>query len=96
VSTRGGTNPKWRADGNELFYLTPTNEMMSVDVDPSGAEFVVGSERRLFEAPFARLGQSWYDVAPDGQRFLVNLLGDRQPGPLPLTLVVNWLESVRR
>ena len=96
VSTRGGQNPKWRADGKELFYVTPTDLMMSVDVDPSGAEFVVGSERRLFEAPFARNGQSWYDVAPDGQRFLVNLRGDSQSEPPPLTLVVNWLESVRR
>jgi hypothetical protein len=98
VSTRGGHNPKWRADGKELFYITPTDVMMSVDVDPNGAEFVVGSERRLFEAPFARIGQSWswYDVAPDGQTFLVNLLGDRRPGPLPLTLIVNWLEGVRK
>jgi hypothetical protein len=76
--------------------VTPTDVMMSVDVDPSGAEFGVGGERRLFEAPFARIGQSWYDVASDGQRFLVNLRGDGQPAPPPLTLVVNWPEGVQR
>ena len=81
VSTRGGQNLKWRADGKELLYVTPTDVLMSVDVDPSGAEFVVGSERPLFEAPFARNGTSWYDVAPDGQRFLVNLRGDRRTRP---------------
>jgi eukaryotic-like serine/threonine-protein kinase len=94
VSTRGGQNPKWRADGKELFYMTATDMMMSVDVDPSGTEFVVGHERRLFEAPFARTGQSWYDVAPDGQRLLINLRGDLRAEPPPLTLVVNWLEGV--
>jgi Tol biopolymer transport system component len=96
ISTRGGQNPKWRADGRELFYVAPTDTIVSVDVDTAGVELVIGQERRLFQAPVERVGQSWYDVAPDGQRLLVALRGDRRSEPPPLTLVVNWLEGVRR
>ena len=96
VSPNGGQNPKWRADGQELFYTTATDAIMSVDVDSTGSTLVVGRPRQLFVAPFERQGQSWFDVAPDGQKFLVNLRGDRRAETSPITLVVNWLESVRR
>jgi eukaryotic-like serine/threonine-protein kinase len=96
VSTRGGQNPKWRGDGKELFYVTPANAMMSLDVDPSGAEFVWGTERQLFTKEFERVGQSWYDVSPNAQRFLVNLRIASQQEEPPLTLVVNWPEAVRK
>ncbi len=96
VSRRGGQNPHWRGDGKELFFMTALDTMMSVDVDSSGDEFGVGTERQLFTAPFERNGMFWYDVSPDGQRFLINLRGDRREEPPPLTLVVNWPEGVQR
>lgn len=33
--------------------------------------------------------RSFYDVTPDGQRFLVNSVLDRTAAP-PITLIVNW------
>ena len=96
VSPNGGQNPKWRADGKELFYMTAADVLMSADVDTTGPELVVHQTRRLFEAPYERQGQSWFDVAPNGERILVNLRGERRPTPPPLTLVVNWLEGVHR
>ena len=38
VSRGGGTAPRWRGDGRELFYLAPNGKMMAVDVK-AGQEF---------------------------------------------------------
>jgi Tol biopolymer transport system component len=37
ISTNGGSNPQWRGDGKELFYITSDNKLASVEVKPNGA-----------------------------------------------------------
>lgn len=32
VSSAGGVQPRWRGDGNELYYLTPDGVLMAVDI----------------------------------------------------------------
>jgi len=32
VSTTGGYEPRWRADGREIYYLSPDRKLMAVDV----------------------------------------------------------------
>jgi Tol biopolymer transport system component len=81
VSTHGGSEPKWRADGRELFYLAPNGDLMAVDVDTTGTTFTSGAPRRLFAtgiipddirfAATSRLDY-YYDAAPDGEKFLIN------------------------
>ncbi len=88
VSAEGGAQPRWRADGRELFFLTPTAKMMVVDVDPSGSGFKVGEVEELFDAPRMPLAGFDYDVTSDGERFLMNTVGDSAFEPI--TLVVNW------
>src|SRR3954463_2331291 len=90
ISTGGGTDPKWRADERELFYVSPDSQLMSValgrdDIDP-------GTPRPLFPlrdaaaiAPFL----SAFDVQPDGQRFLVGEPIENVQ-TVPLTVLVNW------
>ena len=66
VSSGGGAQPQWRADGRELFYLAPDGSMMSVRLDGKDNTPV-----RLFPtniAPDLNLPQ--YAVTADGQRFL--------------------------
>lgn len=77
VSIGGGREPRWRADGRELFYLlgeTLTRlRLMSVDIS---AEGVPGRPKPLFEfhATSGATSTNWFLYAPsrDGQRFLVN------------------------
>ena len=90
VSTSGGSQARWRADGNELFYLTLDGTMMSVDTrDPINP----AAPRRLFES------RSWvnpvddqYDVTPDGQRFLLTI--PEGPQATRLTVLTNWASLV--
>jgi len=86
VSTDGGDHPIWRQDGRELFFLSPGNDLMSASVTMSGDQISLGQPEKLFSIPLndaTREVYSPYDVAPDGQRFLMNL-PDR---PTPLFLL---------
>jgi serine/threonine protein kinase len=88
VSAEGGSQPQWRGDGRELFFLSPAAKLMVAEVDPSGEAFKVGDVKQLFDTPrMAAAGQD-YDVTADGQRFLMNTVGDS--AFQPITLVVNW------
>jgi serine/threonine-protein kinase len=92
VSTDGGTQPVWSPVGNELFYRNG-HRMMVVDVKTEGeGQVVFGSPRLLFEGDF--LGE--YDVARDGQRFV--MIQELEPNPPPnhLILVQNFGEELRR
>jgi len=92
VSARGGAFPRWRRDGKELFYVGPGDEFMAVRVEAKGGDFSPGEARPLFRESLAAVA-SPYDVSPDGQRFLVNSLGET--GSSPLTVVVNWKELLK-
>jgi Tol biopolymer transport system component len=39
VSTAGGTFPRWRNDGRELYYLAPDNRLMTASVNGENAAF---------------------------------------------------------
>ncbi len=91
VSTTGGGRPRWRRDGKELYYLSTDRKMMAVDVKATAATFEVGRPRELFQTraattPFYIHN---YDVAADGQRFLINTALEAE-GPPPMTVVMNW------
>jgi serine/threonine protein kinase len=75
VSRGGGTEPRWRADGKELFYIGPKSMLTAVSVDTRGS-FSSGNPTPLFRAQLraqvSSTDQFSYDVTKDGQRFLVN------------------------
>jgi Tol biopolymer transport system component len=83
VSTDTGRRPRWRADGRELFFLAVPDRLMAVDVEP-GAVPRFGTPRELFRFPV-----DGFEVAPDGQKFVVASLGGGDPDK-PLALVTNW------
>ena len=88
VSTTGGTGPRWRRDGKELFYVGPGNTLMAAAVAVEGARVEVGAVRRLFQVrPVTP--RYFYDTSPNGQRFLVNTT-EELDASVPITLVVNW------
>ena len=90
VSTGGGTLPRWRGDGRELFYqVNQEIWTATIETTPSGVQ--VGVPHRLFDIG---VGSSGWDVTRDGQRLLVGHgVEDRAAGTLSIT--VNWLEALR-
>ena len=102
ISNEGGRSPRWRQDGTEIFYLGPRLALMAAAVNGQNSEFKVETVRRLFESGFRTESYqgygtgSVYDVAPDGQRFLINLVtGTEQPAQTPVTIVTNWTSLLR-
>jgi len=83
VSTDTGQRPRWRADGRELFFLAVPDRLMAVDVEP-GAVPRFGTPRELFRFP-----ADGFEVAPDGQKFVVASLGGGDPDK-PMTLLTGW------
>jgi serine/threonine protein kinase len=97
VSSSGGTQPIWRRDGKELFYLSPKGEIMSVAVKRSGTGHEFGSPAALFTIVTPSSGRvlGTYDVAPDGQRFLIGeLLGES--GNATPSVILNWPRILAR
>ena len=103
LTPSGGSQPRWSADGRELFYTSLDGSLMSVPVS-SGPAFSWGTPMKLFANNFY-VGRGLvsrggiYDVSPDGRRFLMlKTVGD--PGELaePATVVVvkNWGEELKR
>jgi len=94
VSLAGGTQPRWRADGKELFYIAPDRRLMTAEIGMKGADVEIGVVRPLF-GPL-ETGQGYhYDVSPDGQRFLA-ILPSEPATPEPLTLVQNWTAGLKK
>lgn len=95
VSTKGGLRPKWRADGKELFYITPEGKLMAVEIR-GGSTFEAGVPNLLFDVANARsLTGTPYDVAPDGQRFLF-LSGRVDANPSSIAVVLNWTSDLKK
>jgi eukaryotic-like serine/threonine-protein kinase len=95
VSTNGGSEPRWRGDGKELFFISPDQKLMAVDILERGSSLQIGNPQPLFRANFSAVPGVVYDVASDGKKF-VTLSPAEQVSTEPITLVVNWTALVKR
>jgi hypothetical protein len=100
ISTNGGSQPRWRADGKELFFIAPDGNLMAVEVTLS-PRFEAGVPKALFmtrmlAGPFD-MHLFRYSVAPDGKRFLINSVtqADEQSAS-PIRVVLNWTAWLKR
>jgi Tol biopolymer transport system component len=84
VSRDGGTQPLWRADGEELFFLALDGAVTVAAVRGESGQFTSEAPQRLFSAPVSLVIRRSYDVSADGQRFLIPLLDDRVPQTITL------------
>jgi Tol biopolymer transport system component/tRNA A-37 threonylcarbamoyl transferase component Bud32 len=91
VSRGGGSEPRWRGDGKEIFYIAPSGILTAVPVNGEGI-FATGTPAPLFQihgrAPISSTDVFTYDVAKDGKRFLVNRYVKPEHVP-PLTILLD-------
>jgi eukaryotic-like serine/threonine-protein kinase len=96
ISVAGGTEPQWRRDGRELFYLAPDRMLMSVDVNPRET-WQAGRPHALFRTSIPQTAEprNRYAVTADGQRFVIDSISDMDRQE-PITVLVNWPAAVNR
>lgn len=72
VSSGGGSAARWRADGREIVYLTPSGKFFATPVQISPT-FEPGDPKELFAlgVPSDSLYTRFADMSPDGERILV-------------------------
>jgi hypothetical protein len=104
VSTGGGYAGAWKANGQELFYVSSADQsgirwMMSVDLTPGLPK--IGMTRRLFPIPndvlMGGIPSRTHDVSPDGRRFIALRRGAQPPAP-PITylhFVQHWFDALK-
>jgi hypothetical protein len=68
---------------------------MVAAVSQRGLDLRTDSVNPLFSIHAPLASGSFYAPAPDG-RFLVNIEPDIESDPPPITVVVNWLASLRK
>jgi Tol biopolymer transport system component len=93
ISTNGGSRPRWRQDGKEIFYEAMDGRLTAVEVRVSGETVDMGAVHAL---PVAvnYFGAYAYDVSADGQRVLA-AIPVRKDAP-PVTLVENWTAALKK
>jgi hypothetical protein len=96
ISTGGGTEPVWSANGRELFYLN-RDAMMAVDISLTPT-FAASAPRLLYRGLFrpSFTSASAYAVSRDGRRFL-RIQAVQPERPLTeVQVVVNWFDELTR
>jgi Tol biopolymer transport system component len=93
ISTGGGSQPRWRADGKELYYLTPDRSLIAVEIKPA-PKFEAGIPKALFVSrvlPVQTLSSQSFRYAPtaDGRRFLM-ITAEEDTVDSPFTVILNW------
>ncbi|HXV63452.1 MAG TPA: hypothetical protein VEK15_22315 [Vicinamibacteria bacterium] len=98
VSSQGGQEPGWSADGGELYFrrrgpasTTPDLFAVSVVAEPA---LRVDMPRLLFSFPFLTPYTPTYDVGRDGRFLMVG--GTPGEGTGNLVLVLDWFSELER
>ncbi len=96
ISADGGTEPVWARSGRELFYRNG-DEMMAADI-ATQPSFSARKPKVLFEGHYESYGpfSSYYDVSPDGQRFLMVKENQQGTSASQINVVLNWFEELKR
>ena len=102
VSSVGGQAPLWARSGKELFFVSDAREMVLVPLAPARGAPGLGDQKTLF-----RFHDDWFlsaqenytpfDIAPDGQHFLMARQVQASVSRLgPILLVDNWFQELRQ
>lgn len=94
VSSEGGMDPRWRADGRELYFVSSDGQLMAADVKPD-RRLSAGIPKPMFRfSGNAQLIRRSYWPSPDGRRFL--LMKKSEGSAAQINVTVNWLEALNK
>jgi eukaryotic-like serine/threonine-protein kinase len=93
ISTDGGEQPRWRGDGQEVYYIAPDKSLMTVSIAFKNDAIEAGKPAALFRTQLpltsATGDKQHYAVSPDGQRFVL-VVSEEHTAASPITAILNW------
>lgn len=94
VSIRGGTEPKWRGDGRELYFIDPAGKLMAANFSTGGG---AGRPQELFavHTPTPSPYRQNYHPSADGQTFVMNAVTEAHGSSAAIKVVVNGTVPVK-
>jgi len=92
ISSGGGQAPRWSRTGREIFFRND-EALMTVPVETQPT-FKAGTPRMLFRDAIY-MGQRDYDVAPDGEHFLMIKRKEASVGENQVNMVLHWNEELK-
>jgi len=93
ISVAGGSTPRWRKDGKEIYYIAADGKVMSAAVVLKGDAIQIGDVQPLFTPP-ANLSIDAFEVFGNGQRFLI--LPQQEVVDEGVTVVLNWAAALKK
>ncbi|MGP0074806.1 MAG: protein kinase domain-containing protein [Bryobacteraceae bacterium] len=87
VSAGGGRFARWGPNSRELFYVSPNDKLMAVDLKIGKDIVEPSAPRELFPLPTPTINFIPYDVTADGERFLVQAPPQQAAA---LSVIVDW------
>lgn len=96
ISNGSGFEPRWRGDGQELYYHAQNGQVMAVEI-ATNPEFKPGKPQPLGFVSGVDTGTLW-DSTADGRRFLVAVpkRAAKNSGPEPYTVILNWQAGLKK
>lgn len=92
ISVDGGERAKWMNDGKSVYFLTPDNKIMGVDVNESGTSLSPGKPYVVFKANSTNVLQL-YDINNAGSEITASIPNEQGVRP-SVTLVDDWQKEV--
>jgi dipeptidyl aminopeptidase/acylaminoacyl peptidase len=93
ISHEGGSWPRWRPDGKELYFVTRDRTLVGAAIEV-GRDLRAGASKRLFPVRYGGLTAQYpYDVSADGQRFLV-ISPPADENTTSVTILSNWRPTI--
>ena len=86
--SNGGQQPQWSRDGKQLYYMDLTFDVLSAPVKEIGGALQFGAAQMLIGTTNWSAPQAFYDVSPDGKKFLLNRI--LQQVAQSVTVVANF------
>jgi serine/threonine protein kinase len=92
ISVDGGQAPKWMNNGKSVYYFTPDNKILGVDVNEKGTTISPGKPSTVFDPGNANI-TSLYDINKTGTEIIATVPNGQKINSV-LTLVANWQKGL--
>jgi serine/threonine protein kinase len=92
ISKDGGFHPEWMNNGRSVYFFTPENKIMAVDINENGFSLSPGKPYTIFDPGNIKISRL-YDINPKGTEIIATV-PNGQSVQSPIIMVTNWQKDI--